>query len=88
MKRIEKRDILLFFASAIVTALVILLVVSLILTEYNTLKLGFEEAHNIFALNSDGFIINDRKYFLPFDEIYAFLQNDIFKALAVVFLFI
>ena len=38
--------------------------------------------------NSDGFIINDRKYFLPFDEIYAFLQNDIFKALAVVFLFI
>ncbi len=87
MKRIEKRDVLLFFASAIVTALVILLVISLILTEYNTLKLGFEEAHDIFALNSDGFIINDRKYFLPFDEIRTFLQNDIFVSLAAVFLF-
>jgi hypothetical protein len=57
-----KRKIKYFIAASVITAMLLFLFGMIILTEYKTLSLGFEEVDAMFSLQNGKMIINDREY--------------------------
>jgi len=84
----NKRSIGIFFAAMILTALIFSLIISLILIEHNTLKLGFGGNIEIFSLENNKIIINGREYFLSLQEDFKIIGTKAAKILAAVFLMI
>lgn len=82
----NKKSIGIFFASAVLTALFLSLLISLIMIEHNTLRLGFGGNTEIFGLQSDRIIINGREYFFPIKEALGILETKAAKFIAAVFM--
>ena len=82
----NKKSIGIFFASAVLTALFLSLIISLIMIEHNTLKLGFGGNLEVFNFENNKIIINGREYFVPIKETLGFFGAKGLKILAAVFM--
>lgn len=82
----NKKSIGIFCVSVVLTALFLSLLISLIMIEHNTLKLGFGGNTEIFSLESNRLIINGREYFFPLKEALGVLETKAAKFVVAVFI--
>ncbi len=82
----NKKSIGIFFASAVLTALFLSLIISLIMIEHNTLKLGFGGNLEVFNFENNKIIINGKEYVLPLKETFSLLGTRVARILAAVFM--
>ena len=82
----NKKSIGIFFVSAVLTALFLGLIISLVMIEHNTLKLGFNSNLEAFSLEKEGLIVNGREHFLPLKQVFGFLGTEGAKIIAAVFM--
>ncbi len=80
MRKLKKRSLKLFFASAFVTALVIAFAAAMIFVETNTSKTGLKRVSTPFSAGVSGqkaeVTINDRDYVFSVKPIFEFFKSD------------
>ena len=90
--KVKKGSLSLFFAAAVISALVISLPVFLIITEANTSALGFERFLQTFAIDFAGekcvMTVNDKQFMVALSPIYDFLRSKFMFFISTVWFFL
>ena len=88
MRKINARSFQIFLASAIITALVLLLAGALVFAENNTEKTGLDAVSDMFSVRfseKDAVVtVNDRSYNFSLSGVYDFFESKALYATAVI----